>query len=254
MELGKIKGLWSYYKKGGIQEVLYRLSAYGYLPRLVLFLSSKHVLALDKINQHCLKHALGGYEFAWVDASSIDHLMACQGEAVDTPRAVFERFFKQGHQCYTACKDGKIIAYSWVFKGNYVLSFDRGERPLITLVLKDNEAFLGNGFIAEKYRLKGVFPHLLKFATGQYPDATRFFSSVDPINANSLRAHIRFGFVPIFNVRYLRIFSLNLFYGNKGLFSPLSLLGVGASRLELSRFNQPPVGSPETNFSKTFGG
>jgi len=243
VELGRIKRLWSYYKKDGVYEALYRLSAYGYLPKLVLFLSSKHVLALAKTNQLCLNHALVVYEFARADASSIDDLLACQGTTIDTPRAVFERFFKQGHHCYVARKDGKIVAYCWVFKGNYVLSFDRSERPLITLVLKDNEAFFSNGFIAEKYRLKGVFPNLLKSITGLYPDDTRFFSSVDPINVNSLRAHIRYGFVAIFNVRYLRIFSLNLFYGNRGSFSPLSLLGIGASRLELSQFYMPETGA-----------
>lgn len=242
--LDKLKGLYAYYRKGGAYEALCRLSGYGYLPKPVFGLSAKYILKLDKAQAPSLRYRLTGYEFERVDASAIDGLLACQGADIDTPAMVFERFFAQGHSCYVARKAGRIVAYFWTFNGQYRLAFDAEEKLTITLALPDNEIFFGNGYIHRDYRLKGLFPALMKFITTQYPEGTGFFSSVDLINEVSIRAHRRYGFVVVSEVTCLRLLTRTFFYQRPNASRRMRFLGAKALALPLSVLYAPASRAP----------
>lgn len=242
MEFEKLKGLWTYYKSGGSYEVLYRLSAYNYLPKPVLYLASKEVLALGAMNLQSLRRQLPGYEFAIASTDDIDELTRCQGERLHTSRAVFESFFTEGRRCYVVRKSGCVVAYFWAFQRDYTLNFHGAQRH-VTLLLDDDQLFFGNGFIAPAYRLKGLFPYMVKFVTEQYPSATRFFSAVDGINQGSLKAHNRFGFVSAFHVTCLSVLNARLFYRSEGASRFAVFLGAGGRQLPLSHCLMPRTAS-----------
>lgn len=240
MEFDKLKGLWTYYKRGGSYEVIYRLSAYNYLPKPFLYLSTKEVLALGAINHQSLRRPLLGYEFAVVGREAIDEIVACQGDRLLTSPVVFERFFAEGRRCYVVRKQGQVVAYFWTFQGSYTLDFPEVRRRL-TLLLDDNQVFFGNGFIAPAYRLKGLFPYMLKFVTEQHSAGMHFFSAVDGLNRDSQKAHNRFGFISAFHVTCLGLLNARLFYRSEGASRFAVFLGAGRPELSLSHCLAPPT-------------
>jgi hypothetical protein len=229
-----MRGLLAYYRQGGSAEVLRRLSASGCLSRSLLFFSTIQVYVLGPANQEALKRAPQGYEFARADARVLDELVACHGGHPSTPRRAFVRFFEQGQDCFVARRRGVVIAYFWVFKDHYQLVFDDHERRRLTLALKADQRFFGNGFIAPAHRLKGLFPHLVQFVVGHYASQTRFFSSVNSLNRGSLLAHRRFGFAPVLRVTCAQTGALRLFYAQRPV-GPGSVLGLGRANTELDR-------------------
>lgn len=212
MLFDKLRGLQAYYREGGVYEVIRRLSAYGYLPKSLLFLSSKRVLTLGNPKIPPLKNRLAEYRFEKADRTAIDALIACQGERISTPRAVFEYFFDEGQTCYVARRQGQIVAYFWTFRRNYMMVFGGRKDQALTFALNDNEVFFGNGFIAPAYRLRGLFPGMIQFITAQFPAGTRFLSSVDPVNKSSLLAHTSYGFTRTLDIIFLGALGLKLFY------------------------------------------
>ncbi len=256
MTNSKIKALQAYYKQGGIYEVLRRLSSYGYLPKPVLFLSSKHVLALRGGRVFPLKDRITNYQFEQADKTVIDSLVACQGKRILTPREVFETFFDDDQTCYVVRHQGKTIAYFWAFRRHYLLSFDEREDQSVTLTLDDDEVFFGNGFIAEEYRLKGIFPTVLNFIAAQFPKGTRLFSSVDPINSGSLRAHISYGFTSMVDVVCLGIAGCRLFYirdeqSGRQRFLGLNAVSIPLATLYNAEFFPAPVKNVLNKFNHT---
>jgi hypothetical protein len=230
----KIKAFWSCYRCHGGYAVLERLSAYRYLPKSLFSFATKDVLTLKEVNRQAIKRALVGYDFRSADASSIDDLVACQGARVETPAAVFERFFEQGAHCYVVRKDNVTVAYFWVFSGEYLLSFAETRRERVTFALRADERFFGNGYIAPAYRLKGLFPYLVKFVMDQYPAGTKFFSSVNALNAASIKAHLRFGFIPLFRLTCVGLLSTPLFFRSSGDARFRVFLGSGPAHIDLS--------------------
>jgi hypothetical protein len=222
----------AYYRQGGSAEVLRRLSASGCMPASLFFFSTIQVYALGPSNERALKRTPQGYEFAQVDAGVLDELVGCHGGQAGTPRRVFVRFFEQGQDCFVVRRHGVLVAYFWVFKDSYQLVFDLHERRRLTLGLKSDQRFFGNGYIAPTHRLKGLFPHLIQFVVGHYPSQTRFFSSVNSLNHGSLLAHSRFGFAPVLRVTCAQAGVMRMFYAQRpsGLGS---VLGIGRAPTEL---------------------
>src|SRR5579863_10411966 len=235
MELRKVKGLWSYYKEGGIYEALHRLSAYGYLPKRALFLSTRHILVLNKLNAAAGRRPVTGYEFLTADRSCLDELVACQGGVTDTPYEVLQQFFERDDAaCYVVRRDGRLIAYFWLFRGSYLVTFDEKQDKGVEFLLNANEAFFGNGFIAPDFRMRGLFPSLVKFIVERQPSTLRFYSSVDSINTHSLRAHARCGFQTAFSIFCSDVFSLRFVSSDQGPGSSARFIGRAPFSLTLA--------------------
>lgn len=227
----KLKGLASYYRQGGVGEVLVRLSAYGYLPKPVFSLSVCHLFLLNDINPRSLSRPLQGYHFARGTRALLDELVACQGNDRQTPLDVFDRFFDVGADCYVARAQGEVVGYFWGFRGRYRLHFDAHPRHALTIILRDDDVFFGNGFIAPAHRLRGVFPHLVDFVASHYPNARRF-SSVNHINRPSLRAHDRLGFARVATLTCADIGTVRTFHRSGGA-RTRTLLGLGPSVVDI---------------------
>lgn len=238
---GKLKGLLSHYRQGGVGEVLLRLSAYGYLPKAVFFLTACHVFVLGPLNSRSLARPLHGYRLERAHPESLDELMACQGDHPETPRAFLASLFDAGHECFVARHADRVAGYFWTFKGSYLLRFDEDPRHALTFTLPERSVFFGNGFIARDHRLRGVFPHLVEYVASQYPDG-RCFSSVHHTNLGSLQAHRRVGFLPLLTVACTGIGPLTAFYRSTHRLRPLAVLGYGKTTIEIADSPGAPGG------------
>lgn len=228
----RIEGLLAYYRQGGSAEVLRRLCASGRMPRSLFFFSTIQVYALGPSNRDALKRPPRNYEFLRADTRIVDELVDCHAGQPGTPGPVFARFFEQGQDCFVVRRKGEVVAYFWAFKDRYQLVFDDRAQRQLTLALRADQRFFGNGFIAPAHRLKGLFPHLVQFVVGHYPAQTRFFSSVNSLNHGSVRAHRRFGFAPVLRVTCAQAGLLCLFYARRPA-GPGSLVGLGRVQTDL---------------------
>lgn len=228
----KLRGLVSYFQKGGTGEVLLRLSAYGYLPKALFSLSACHVLVLDALNERALARPLRGYQLGRADRDALDELMACQGERPETPRDFLAGLFDAGHDCFVARHGGRVVAYFWAFKGSYRLRFDGNPRHTLVFALPAGDIFLGNGFIAGAHRLRGLFPHLLHYVVAHYPGG-RCFSSVNYTNLGSLQAHRRAGFAPLLIAACVGLGTFSFFCRATDRLRPRGFLGFGRTTLDI---------------------
>ncbi len=231
----QLKGLVSYYRQGGVSEVVLRLCAYGYLPKALFSLSANHVFVLGPLNLRALARPLHGYEFERATADGLDELMACQGDRPETPRAFLADLFDAGHECFVARMSGQVVGYFWAFRGSYLLTFDGDPRRALRISLPERGVFFGNGFIARAHRLRGLFPHLVNHVSGQYPGA-RCFSSVLHTNLGSLQAHRRMGFLPLLTVACAGVGPLRVFYRATEHLHPRAVLGFGPTSVDIKYY------------------
>jgi hypothetical protein len=241
----KLKGLISYYRQGGMGEVLLRLSAYGYLPKALFSLTACHVFALGPLNLRSLTRPLRGYHFERANRESLDELMACQGPRPETPRAFLADLFDAGHECFVARHAGEVVAYFWTFRGFYLLRFDDQPGHALMFRLPEGGVFLGNGFIAHAHRLRGLFPHLVNFVAAQYPGG-RCFSSVHHTNLGSLQAHRRVGFLPLLIVACAGFGSRTVFYRSTDKLRPRAFLSFGQTTIDIADYlRESESGTPK---------
>lgn len=197
----KLKKLAEYYRKGGVYEVLLRLTASEYFPPWLLYFNEAQILRLDRLDSHAEKHALSGYVYEQVDRGAIDELLACSGAAtVMTRRRHFGEFFDHGAHCHVMKHEGRIVAYCWTFEKEYVLTFDEYQRKNIVFTLDSNAFFLGNVFVVRAHRHHGVFSHLFHRVVSWWPEDTRCYSWVEWTNDISLQTHHSLGFAPLIHV------------------------------------------------------
>lgn len=197
----KLKKLSEYFQKGGVYEVLLRLTESEHLPEWLLYFNEAEILRLDLLGPGPEPHALAGYEYEQADRGALDELVACSGVITTaTRRRHFEDFFDHGARCHVMKHEGRIAAYSWTFEKKYVLTFDEYRRKNIVFTLGDNVVFLGNVFVAQDHRRHGVFSHLFHHIVSQWPKDTRFYSWVEWTNNGSLQTHGSLGFTPLFRI------------------------------------------------------
>jgi len=232
-----IKGLIKHYRQGGIQEVVYRLSSYGYLPEWLLFLESTNIMVLEKFNEKAIRRKLTKYEFKVADESNIKDIIDCTGnDSPENAQEIFQNFFDEGHKCILI-KDGtKTVAYAWSFTNKYILTFDDYKSNNITILAGEGNVFFGTGFIAEEYRLKGLFPHMIKYMMDQFPDSTKYYTAIDHGNAPSYQSHCRLGYVPLFSVISFSLLMIRTYFVKREEDKLRSFEGFGSPTLELSNY------------------
>ena len=201
MIYAKLRKLVYYFHKGGVYEVLLRLTAGEYLPEWLLYFSEAQVLCLDGPVPHAGTSTLSDYQYKLVDRGALDELLACSGPTTPaTRRGHFEDFFDHGAHCHAMQHDGRIVAYCWTFDKEYVLTFDEYWRKNIVFTLDADAVFMGNVFVAPGHRHHGVFSRLFYRTLSRYPGNIQFYSWVEHTNDVSLQAHAHLGFVPRFRI------------------------------------------------------
>ena len=184
-----------------------------FVPRKLLFAHDFDVLGLAELNVRSLVALTGGYEFAVADASILEELVECTDipASVELRRQGLARVLALGPSCITARRDGRLVAYLFAFTGEYLLTYDDYGPRTLRFALDEKAVFLGNVFIRAEYRMRGLFPHLLRFCVDSYPPGTRFFGHMDADNVHSFNSHRRLGFVPLLTITCLGVGPTRIF-------------------------------------------
>lgn len=185
------------------------------LPRKIFFLHEVDVLMLADLSPRSLVALTSSYEFADADASILEELVECTDAPADVDerrRALARVLALDFATCITVRHAGRLVAYVCAFAGKYVLTYDDYGPRTLTFGLDEKAIFLGNGFIRAEYRMKGLFPHLLRHCAERYPVGTRFFGHLDADNVHSFNSHRRLGFVPLLTVTCLSIGPARFFF------------------------------------------
>ncbi len=199
-------------RREGLFRLLQRVSSLPRFPRGLFFVGCVHVLRLERFNNRAVRRPLQCCEIRPGTEADIDALVACTRDT--DPRLLrqkFAEFLAQGHIC-TVAWDGDVVAgYNWGFFDQYVITFDGYRRRNLRLLLDERSAFLGNGYIAEPYRLKGVFPHLAHARLKRLPGRERFYTFVADTNDASRRANRRLGMADFATVMCLTLLGLTFY-------------------------------------------
>lgn len=205
----KLRRARMHYREGGLLNIIEIACAYGYVPA---WLYSRHSTYLLKLRSraHVLRfRPRPGYDYLIADRTHIDELAALdQSEDPSFMHRLFLDFFTNNALCYAIAKQNRIVAYNWLFQGQYTVTSDGYGPRQLRLILGEHHAMFGNGYILPEYRLKGLFPSLLWMAVTDHPDDMVFLTTIARLNTDSLRAHERIGFEKLGIIRCSRIGSM----------------------------------------------
>lgn len=184
------------------------------VPRQLLFAHDVDVLKLVELNVPAFVASTGAYEFSTADASILEELVECTDVpvSIDRRRKRLAQALALCASCITVRHQGRLVAYACAFVGKYVLTYDDYGPRTLTFALDQHAVFLGNGFIRPEYRMKGLFPHLLRNCVERYPTGTRFFGHIDTDNVQSFNSHRRLGFAPLLTITCLGIGPAHFFF------------------------------------------
>lgn len=185
----------NHYRDGGPGRVFEVLCARGLVPGRLLYYHEVGVFRLHAVNQKVIKRRAKGYDYGIArkqDAEELAIASVCTNVASLT--RFFEAFFDAGNRCFVVRKNGAIVGYNWACQSRYTLTNDNYRDRQLHLSLQPNEVVFGNGYIHPDYRMKGLFPGLVRTAVDAYPKDTAFYSTVARLNDVSVKSHLRLGF------------------------------------------------------------
>jgi len=192
------------YRKSGISGVLYQISDNEYFPDR-FFHFSKSTLYLyqqredDKFDY---SRKLDKYSFEQADKDDIETLLSISAfdeNDIEANRERLKRFFEEKNSCYIIRDNGDIAAFVLLYRKRYTMTRDNYRFINMDVELNDNILFFGYGFIARKYRMRGLFPYMIDYAVKQDPGAL-FITEVAQLNVHSNRSHLSLGFRKIYSV------------------------------------------------------
>jgi hypothetical protein len=236
--LRKLKRIPSIYAAFGSFGVVSRLP----VPLLLSQLASAGGNVLMKAQSLRLPSILDAvakrYQLETVTAGMLDDIVACSRED-DRPilKPLFRRHLEQNARGIAIRDQGKVAAYAWAFERTYDLMFTNGGRLL--LELPPDVLILGSGYVEPSYRMRGLFPLLIRESALAFGPGRQCWSSTDIWNEVSLASHMRLGFARVAAVACNTLLGVTWFNcRNEG---SLQWWRVGGSTLNLSRFGTPPA-------------
>lgn len=231
---GWLKRVHAHYETGGLRYTLDIACDKKQIPSWLLYDHRTHLLRLDDRNKLLGFKARQEYEYFAADESHLDELAVLDDfENPQFLRRLFRQFLTEGAQCHAIRHAGRVVAYNWVFRGHYTVTFDGYDKRCMQLDLGPRAVFLGNGFIVPAYRMKGLFPSLLGMAL-EHGEDTALFSTIDVINLNSLRAHLRLGFNNVGIITCQRVLGSPYIWRWHDTASEARLLGFRQPRIALA--------------------
>jgi hypothetical protein len=176
-------------------------------PRKLLFAHEVDVLRLTDINGPALPPLNDAYEFATADAAVLDDLVECTQApgAIEDRRQTLARVLELCSCCISLRHHGRVVAYFCAFEGSFVLTYDDYGPKTLRFAIEEGAIFLGNAFVRPEYRMRGLFPRLVRHCTERFPAGTSFFGHIDCDNVHSFNSHRRLGFVPLLTVTCLAL-------------------------------------------------
>jgi GNAT superfamily N-acetyltransferase len=139
-------------------------------------------------------------EYTFSQASTIDlkDIIDSSNNTSDSQiNRLFHHFDESGHKCYFVKCDGKVLAYCWIFRHEYLLTYDSYENTNIRVLLPDHICIIGNIFVQPKARGQGLGTALLSHVIGQLRSSNSSLTFLSFINTNneiSRQLHRQLGF------------------------------------------------------------
>jgi GNAT superfamily N-acetyltransferase len=137
------------------------------------------------------------YTIGQAGAAEIDEIVASLPR--DEPAGVLRTLFAQGHHCFVAKFDGRVVAYNWI-----ALSEVQEEEYRCTPA--PDQAICLNAYTAPDHRGKGLHYALLLSMLHFARDAgkTIAYTTVSLLNETSWKTHVRMGWRRAFTICYFR--------------------------------------------------
>lgn len=193
MLLKKLRGLSSAYGTHGLYGVATRLSvlshAYG-----LFFVGGNVLMRAGQLKLPGILDKLARpYHVARITGPDIsDVVKSAPEEDRELLGPLFGRYLKQGASGILIHHEGKVVAYNWIFRGTYDLTFSNDAR--LSVQMSPNNIFLGNGYVTPEYRMRGLFPLLVRESSLAFGPGRCCWSSTNVWNKMSLASHLRIGF------------------------------------------------------------
>lgn len=141
------------------------------------------------------KARLAAYNASWLESATFGALIQVIPEAQrERIGRLFRRFQTEGAKGALLWHRDRVVAYNWVFRDRYTVTFDSYVSRNLVLHLPENCVFFGNGYIDPAYRMHGLFPRLLAHSAQAFGPNRWCYSSTDVFNAISVNSHLRLGF------------------------------------------------------------
>jgi hypothetical protein len=225
----------NHYREGGSGRVFEVLCARGLVPGWLLYYHDVSILKLRTLNPRAIRRRAAGYEYGAAEKRDVDGLVAISVGA-DAPALgrFFEAFFDAGNKCFVVRKDGAIVGYNWACHSKYTITNDNYQQRQLHLLLQPDEVLFGNGYIHPEYRLKGLFPDLVRVAVEGYPQGVSFYTSVARLNDLSVKSHERLGFEPLLSLGCHRLALLPYFWTVRAPDHPRRWAAWNQSSVQLS--------------------
>jgi len=225
-----------FYQRQGPLALLDRAAQeLGWPARVASFGSARLLyLRLANFNSHAIARTPSGLQIAAGLPEDIELAVRCLPAAEREPTLqLFRSFLRDGARFVFARHHGQVAGFLWAFAGKYVVTFDGYKHTAIQLGLPAWAAFLGNGYIGEEHRMKGLYPHLMRAGMSLHAGAMEFYAAASPSNPNSLKSHTRLGFASIADFACVRILG-RPHYFHRDLFRRRGWRLLAGSRAHLS--------------------
>jgi len=197
--LAKLKKIPSVYSAHGLYGIASKLTALSPHPQL-FFVGGIVLMCVRELKLPSIVGALAcHYQIERISSVSLHEAVQC-GPAEDCAvlGPEFRRYLERGAVGIAIRSEGKMVAYNWAFQHTYDLKFSNGARLVVQMT--PATVFLGNGYIDPAYRMRGLFPLMIRESASAFGEGRCCWSSTDLWNDISLASHRRVGFTRIATV------------------------------------------------------
>jgi GNAT superfamily N-acetyltransferase len=129
---------------------------------------------------------------------------------LENKEALFRKRFTAGERCVVAVDKGQIVGYEWFcLKSLYI-----EECSSYRLDIPHDTIYAYDALVNPAYRLRGIWVSFKKYLLdeGRRIGRDKLLTLVDHENTPSLKAHLRFGFVIVEQVKMLRLLNRSFFF------------------------------------------
>ncbi len=210
----------SVYKKHGFGMLLLEVFRNRRWP-VSLFAYARQEILLAYSDKLLPKRLLDtGYEVKVAGENDINAIIELMredgGVSVDQYQYKYNKllgFVKDRNSLYIVYDKQQVVGMLYLYRREREmhLSDFSGENRLF-LTGGDDTSFFGYGYVALKYRMKGVFPLLVDHVVRFNPSTKMYVSDVSPLNMISLNSVRRIGFSVVGNVMLFRVFTILSFW------------------------------------------
>ena len=202
----KCRMMADYIRKGQWFDLLHLMSRY--MPNALMITGENSIMKFsrDKVG---IFRKLKKLSVKNGDETMIRQIAECEGKPAK--QKFYQKLLDEKRKVYVACYDDDIAGFCWAFDESYTITHDSYRRSNIEMILQPNTCVLGNGYINPKYRLIGIFPHLLAHIVQQKKmSGGEVYALVEHTNVHSFKSHARLGFDVYSTIRYIRLGCLNI--------------------------------------------